>query len=32
VGFRYDDPRFGIQWPAAPIVVSQKDLSFSFLE
>lgn len=32
VGFRYDDPRFGIQWPGLPAVVSEKDLSFSFIE
>ncbi len=24
-GVRYDDPRFAIQWPAAPAVVSDKD-------
>lgn len=24
-GIRYDDPKFGLQWPAAPSVISEKD-------
>ena len=24
-GIRYDDPRFGLQWPAVPSVISEKD-------
>jgi dTDP-4-dehydrorhamnose 3,5-epimerase len=27
IGFRFDDPAFGIAWPAPPAVVSAKDLS-----
>lgn len=26
-GVRYNDPKFNIQWPAAPVVVSEKDLN-----
>jgi dTDP-4-dehydrorhamnose 3,5-epimerase len=26
-GVRYDDPQFGLQWPVAPVVVSDKDKS-----
>ncbi len=26
-GFRYDDPLFGVAWPAAPAVISEKDLA-----
>jgi dTDP-4-dehydrorhamnose 3,5-epimerase len=24
-GLRYNDPRFGIQWPLEPVVISDKD-------
>jgi dTDP-4-dehydrorhamnose 3,5-epimerase len=24
-GFRWDDPHFGIRWPASPVVVSERD-------
>jgi dTDP-4-dehydrorhamnose 3,5-epimerase len=27
-GLRYDDPKFGIEWPVAPVSVSEKDLSW----
>jgi dTDP-4-dehydrorhamnose 3,5-epimerase len=27
-GARYDDPTFGVQWPRAPAVVSERDLAF----
>jgi dTDP-4-dehydrorhamnose 3,5-epimerase len=27
-GIRYDDPEFGIEWPIAPVSVSDKDLSW----
>jgi dTDP-4-dehydrorhamnose 3,5-epimerase len=27
-GIRYDDPAFGIQWPMAPQVISQKDAAW----
>ena len=27
-GFRYNDPRFSINWPSSPIVISDKDLSW----
>jgi dTDP-4-dehydrorhamnose 3,5-epimerase len=27
-GLRYDDPRFGVEWPMAPVSVSEKDLSW----
>ena len=28
-GYRFDDPRFGIPWPARPLLVSEQDLSWS---
>jgi len=28
VGIRYDDPAFGITWPFAPVVISDKDRSW----
>lgn len=31
-GYRYDEPKFNIPWPVRPLLVSPKDLSFSFLE
>jgi dTDP-4-dehydrorhamnose 3,5-epimerase len=27
-GIRYDDPKFGLQWPAAPSVISEKDKAY----
>jgi dTDP-4-dehydrorhamnose 3,5-epimerase len=27
-GLRYDDPKFGIRWPSAPSVISEKDKAF----
>jgi dTDP-4-dehydrorhamnose 3,5-epimerase len=27
-GFRWDDPRFGIRWPAAPVALSERDRSY----
>jgi len=30
-GIRYDDPKVGIQWPLDRTVISEKDLSYSFL-
>jgi dTDP-4-dehydrorhamnose 3,5-epimerase len=27
-GIRWDDPRFGIQWPVAPVVLSDKDRAY----
>jgi dTDP-4-dehydrorhamnose 3,5-epimerase len=27
-GFRFDDPSFDLRWPAAPKVISEKDLSY----
>jgi dTDP-4-dehydrorhamnose 3,5-epimerase len=27
-GFRYNDPAFGFLWPAAPAVISKKDLNY----
>jgi dTDP-4-dehydrorhamnose 3,5-epimerase len=27
-GVRWDDPKFGIQWPVAPVVMSDKDRSY----
>jgi dTDP-4-dehydrorhamnose 3,5-epimerase len=27
-GFRYDDPAFSFRWPAAPAVISKKDLNY----
>lgn len=29
VGFRFDDPAFGIEWPIAPTTVSDKDLAWA---
>jgi dTDP-4-dehydrorhamnose 3,5-epimerase len=31
IGYRFDDPRLGIQWPFAPTEVSNKDLAWKFL-
>lgn len=28
-GLRYDDPKFGFRWPAAPAVISDKNRSYS---
>jgi dTDP-4-dehydrorhamnose 3,5-epimerase len=28
-GVRYDDPVFGIKWPAPPVIVSERDLAFA---
>lgn len=30
VGFRFDDPTFGISWPIEPVIVSDKDRSLPF--
>ncbi|MCA3254601.1 MAG: dTDP-4-dehydrorhamnose 3,5-epimerase family protein, partial [Alphaproteobacteria bacterium] len=27
-GARYDDPAFGIDWPAAPAVIAARDLAW----
>jgi len=27
-GFRWNDPHFGIVWPAAPVVISERDASY----
>ena len=27
-GFRYNDPLFSVKWPAEPVVISEKDVSF----
>ena len=27
-GFRFDDPLVGVRWPAAPLVISDRDLGF----
>jgi dTDP-4-dehydrorhamnose 3,5-epimerase len=27
-GFRWDDPRFGIEWPAPPAVISERDRGY----
>ncbi|HVF75635.1 MAG TPA: dTDP-4-dehydrorhamnose 3,5-epimerase [Acidimicrobiales bacterium] len=27
-GVRWDDPRFGIEWPAAPAVISERDATY----
>ncbi|MBD8554067.1 dTDP-4-dehydrorhamnose 3,5-epimerase [Rhizobium sp. CFBP 8762] len=32
VGFRYDDPAIGIDWPARPSCISEKDESWSLIE
>ncbi len=31
-GFRFDDPRFAIDWPAAPTQISSKDLGWKLFE
>jgi dTDP-4-dehydrorhamnose 3,5-epimerase len=31
-GIRWDDPAVGIDWPAAPAVISQKDLAYPAVE
>ncbi|KAF3362572.1 dTDP-4-dehydrorhamnose 3,5-epimerase [Chlamydiales bacterium STE3] len=31
-GLRWDDPRFGIQWPMKPIVISDKDQNHPFFD
>ncbi|HWZ87757.1 MAG TPA: dTDP-4-dehydrorhamnose 3,5-epimerase [Polyangiaceae bacterium] len=28
-GFRWDDPYFGITWPSAPVVISERDAGYS---
>jgi dTDP-4-dehydrorhamnose 3,5-epimerase len=28
-GFRWNDPRFGIEWPAVPTVISERDASYA---
>jgi len=28
-GFRFDDPGFNVQWPAAPLVIAERDLNWS---
>lgn len=30
-GFRWDDPMIGVSWPGEPLVISKKDLEWSFL-
>lgn len=32
VGLRWDDPTFGIDWPASPHHISQKDLSWALFD
>jgi len=27
-GIRWDDPKFAIQWPAQPVVISEKDQNY----
>ena len=27
-GFRYNDPKFNVKWPAEPLHISKKDLNF----
>jgi dTDP-4-dehydrorhamnose 3,5-epimerase len=27
-GFRFDDPRFGIAWPATPLILSERDRTY----
>jgi dTDP-4-dehydrorhamnose 3,5-epimerase len=27
-GFRWDDPRFGIEWPVAPVVITERDATY----
>jgi dTDP-4-dehydrorhamnose 3,5-epimerase len=31
-GFRYDDPAIGVEWPADPAVISDRDRSFADFE
>lgn len=31
-GFRYDDPAVGVDWPAEPVVISERDTSFPPLD
>jgi len=31
-GFRYDDPAIGVEWPAEPAVISDRDRSFADFE
>lgn len=31
-GFRYDDPQFGVNWPAKPAQISEKDLNWTRFE
>lgn len=31
-GYRYDDPVFGIQWPAAPTLISERDRNLPHFE
>ena len=31
-GFRYDDPTVGVDWPAEPAVISDRDVSFAPLD
>ena len=31
-GYRYDDPAFGIAWPAAPAVISERDRTYNLFE
>ena len=31
-GFRYDDPKFSINWPSIPNIISNKDLSWPDIE
>ena len=31
IGFRFDDPAIGIEWPINPSIISEKDLSWRFI-
>jgi dTDP-4-dehydrorhamnose 3,5-epimerase len=31
-GLRYDDPLFSVPWPTAPVVISQKDAGYGWLD
>jgi dTDP-4-dehydrorhamnose 3,5-epimerase len=31
-GVRYDDPAFGIRWPLPPVMLSQQDLNWPFVD
>jgi dTDP-4-dehydrorhamnose 3,5-epimerase len=31
-GIRYDDPKFGLQWPSAPSVISEKDKAYRIFD